>query len=299
MEKTYNDLKAAIAANAEQTETALKAFSAGEDKDFGVVLKAQRYSLLGGGKRVRPFLVNECCKLLGGEVSKSMPLACALEMVHTYSLIHDDLPCMDDDDFRRGKPSCHKEFGYANALLAGDALLTAAFGTIAAAEELDAATRTEAVKILSDAAGAYGMIGGQVIDLEGEMRQIEFCTLLRLHTLKTAALMECAVRLGALAAGYPTGTHAAESLAEYARNVGIAFQVVDDVLDVTANEQMLGKPTGSDKEQNKTTFLTYYTVEKAMEYAGQLTSEAISSISAIEGSQLLCDFACYLLERKN
>ncbi len=299
MEKAYENLVAAIAANAEQTEAALAMLSEGEDKDYGVVLRAQRYSLLGGGKRVRPFLVNQCCELLGGGRERSMPFACALEMVHTYSLIHDDLPCMDNDDMRRGKPSNHKAFGYANALLAGDALLTEAFGVIARNERVDAHTRVEAVKLLSHLAGAHGMIGGQIIDLEGEKSQLDFDTLLRLHTLKTAALMECAARLGALAAGYGEGTHEAEELAKYARCIGIAFQVVDDVLDVTASSELLGKPIGSDSEQNKTTFMSYYTVDGAMEYAHTLTAEAISAISAFEGSEMLTDFACYLLQRQS
>ena len=145
----YKRLDDAISKNAKLTEAALTEISAGEDNDYGILLEAERYSLLDGGKRVRPFLVNECCELLGGDISKSMPLACAVEMIHTYSLIHDDLPCMDDDDFRRGKPSNHKRFGYANALLAGDALLTKAFGVIAGAENLSPRERSEAVRALS------------------------------------------------------------------------------------------------------------------------------------------------------
>ncbi len=297
MENTYKRLKDAINANAEATEAALAALMQGHDEDYGLVYDAQRYSLLGGGKRVRPFLVNESCKLLGGDTEKSMPLACALEMIHTYSLIHDDLPCMDDDDMRRGKPSNHKKFGYANALLAGDALLTGAFAVIAKAETLEAETKVEAIKVLSRAAGERGMIGGQIMDLAGEAQELEFEQLLKLHSLKTAALMKCAVRLGALAAGYSTDSDESRTLSTYASNIGICFQVIDDVLDATSTEEELGKPVGSDQGHNKTTFLTYYSADEARAYARELTGEAVSALSELEGSELLTDFACYLLER--
>ncbi len=299
MENTYKALREAISKNAVATEEALSLIMQGHDEDYGLVFDAQRYSLLGGGKRVRPFLVNECARLLGGNMGRSMPLACAIELIHTYSLIHDDLPCMDDDDFRRGKPSNHKQFGYANALLAGDALLTGAFAVIAKADALDDATKVEAIKLLSEAAGADGMIGGQIMDLVGETEELEFKQLLRLHSLKTAALMECSARLGALAAGYGTDSEYSDILAKYARNIGVSFQVIDDVLDSTSTEEELGKPIGSDAGHNKTTFLTYYSADEARKYAEMLTSEAISAISTLEGSELLTDFACYLLERDN
>ena len=298
MEKCYENLLSAIKQNAEATEAALCKIMDKQDEDYGLIFDAQRYSLLGGGKRVRPFIVNECCKALGGDVSKSMPLACAIEMVHTYSLIHDDLPCMDDDDIRRGKPSNHKAFGYANALLAGDALLTGAFGVIACAEELDAETRIKAVKVLSQMAGESGMIGGQIMDLVGETVELEFDKLIKLHSLKTGALMECCALLGCLAAGYDVESDEARQLALYAKNVGIAFQVVDDVLDQTADEEVLGKPQGTDAEHNKTTFLSFYEIEEAKKYAGGLTEKAISAASEIENSELLTDFACYLLDRE-
>ncbi len=299
MEATYNKLKAAMEQNAAMTEAALAKITDKSDADFGVIFEAQRYSLLGGGKRVRPFLVNECARMLGADVSRSMPLACALEMVHTYSLIHDDLPCMDNDDYRRGKPTNHKKFGYANALLAGDALLTGAFQVIAEAETIEADLRVNAVKVLSSAAGDSGMIAGQVMDLFCESQSPSFDTLLKLHALKTAKLMECAVKLGAIAAGYDEESHVSKQLAEYARCIGVAFQAVDDVLDKISDEQTLGKTVGSDAENNKTTFLTYYTVEETLEYARGLTSKAINAVSELDGSELLCDFACYLLDRKS
>lgn len=299
MEKyAYERLEDAISKNAKLTEAALVEISAGEDKDYGILLDAERYSLLDGGKRVRPFLVNGCCELLGGDVSKSMPLACAVEMVHTYSLIHDDLPCMDDDDFRRGKPSNHKKFGYANALLAGDALLTKAFGVVAGAESLLPSERAEAVSVLASAAGERGMIGGQIIDLIGETRDLDFETLIKLHSHKTGALIECSARLGCIAAGHGADSIKTQKVCEYAKNIGLAFQVIDDILDFVSSEEELGKSVGSDASHNKTTFLTFYSVDEAKAFAGELTQKAISAISDIEGSELLTDFACYLLERQ-
>lgn len=287
----------AINENADFTERALEKCSAGTDEDYGLILDAQRYSLLDGGKRIRPFLVNECCALLGGDKEAAVYFAVAAEMVHTYSLIHDDLPCMDDDDLRRGKPSNHKKYGYANALLAGDALLTKAFGVIAEAP-LSADARIEAVRILSESAGDRGMIAGQVMDLEGENGKLEFEKLLKLHSLKTGAMIECSVRLGCLAAGYDDSFSQTQALRRYARNIGLAFQVIDDVLDVIAEGEELGKATGSDAKQNKTTFMSYYTVDQAKEYAERLTVDAIDAISEINGSEILTDLACYLLERK-
>lgn len=298
MEQCYQRLIEVIKDNAELTEKALAEIMCGNDEDYGLVFDAQRYSLLGGGKRVRPFLVNESCRMLGGNIEASMPLACAVEMIHCYSLIHDDLPCMDDDDIRRGKPSNHRAFGYANALLAGDALLTGAFGVIAKAKALDAEARIEAVRILSEYAGESGMIGGQIMDLAGETQNLEFEKLIKLHSLKTAALIQCSVKLGCLAAGYGADSEHAHTLAKYAKNVGIAFQVIDDVLDATADEKELGKPVGSDMGHNKTTFLTYYDAQAAREYAEKLTGEAVTAISSMENSELLTDFACYLLQRE-
>ncbi len=299
MENNFDMLAERINENSAAVERALEKYMSGSDKDYGVIFEAQRYSLLGGGKRIRPFLVNECCRLLGGSADKSMPLACAVEMIHTYSLIHDDLPCMDNDDLRRGKPSSHKKFGEANALLAGDALLTNAFRVIAEAEVLDGKDRAQAAALLAMAAGDCGMIGGQVIDLMGEKEGLAFETLLRLHAHKTGAMICVSAQLGCLAAGYGTDSDEAMRLAEYAKKIGLAFQVVDDILDITSSEQELGKSVGSDADSNKTTFLSFYTVDKAREYAQSLTLEAISEISGLDGSETLTDLACYLLDRKN
>ena len=297
MNEQMEALRAEIQKNAERTERALEALGCGADKDLQVLFDSEAYSLLGGGKRIRPFLVNEVCRALGGKEEISMPFACALEMIHTYSLIHDDLPCMDDDDMRRGKPTNHKKFGYATALLAGDALLTKAFLVASGNPYADGAVRAEAVRLMADAAGEQGMIGGQIIDLEGETRQLPFETLLRLHSKKTGALIECAARLGALAAGFMPDTPESEAAAEYARGIGLAFQVIDDVLDACGNEAELGKTIGADASHHKTTFLTYYNPVGAKEYASTLTEGAKEAIREWKDAQTLIALAEYLLNR--
>ena len=287
-----------IKVNAYLTEKALESYGQGADADLQEIFDAQAYSLLGGGKRIRPFIVNEVCIALGGQREASMPFAVALEMIHTYSLIHDDLPCMDDDDMRRGKPTNHKVFGYSTALLAGDALLTKAFSVVAGNGELDHRARAEAVKLLADAAGECGMIGGQIIDLAGEKKRLEFGQLLRLHSLKTGALIRCAAGLGAIAAGYYPESEEFKAATEYADGIGLAFQVIDDVLDATSTADEIGKSVGGDADHNKTTFMTYFDVEGARAYAEEVTNKAISAISEWENSGTLIDLAAYLLERK-
>ena len=297
MEETMRMLRTRIRENAERTEDALRQLGQKPDGDLQELFDAEEYSLLGGGKRIRPFLVNEVCRALGGKEGVSMPFACALEMIHTYSLIHDDLPCMDDDDFRRGKPTCHKQFGYATAVLAGDALLTKAFLTAASNPEADDKTRSAAVRLLGECAGECGMIGGQIMDLRGETETLTEDRLVRLHSMKTGALMECAALLGALSAGKELTDKEAKDARIYARKIGLAFQVIDDILDAVGDEAALGKPIGSDVSCHKTTFLTYYGVEEAREYAARLTAEAISAIADWESSACLTDLAVYLLER--
>lgn len=291
------NIKERILANAQRVEETLASLGLPADEDIQVLLDAQTYSLLGGGKRIRPFLVNETCSALGGDTKASMPFACALEMIHTYSLIHDDLPCMDDDDMRRGKPTNHKKFGYANALLAGDALLTKAFFVASTNPYVDANTRTEAVRLLSHFAGEEGMIGGQIMDLAGETRPLEWEKLLRLHSMKTGALMECAASLGALAAGYPPDTAEARALSAYAKGIGLAFQVIDDILDVTGVEEEVGKSLKSDAEKHKTTFLTYMDVTEAKQYAEKLTEDAVESLSCLSSGEVLRELAYYLADR--
>ena len=279
------------------TEAVLKEYTSREDSDVKTLLDSERYSLFAGGKRIRPFLTIEFCKMFGGDIKAAMPFACAVEMIHTYSLIHDDLPCMDDDDLRRGKPTNHKVFGYSTALLAGDALLTRAFGVAASNAYTKPEVTRDVVKALSDAAGEFGMVGGQIIDLEGEQETLPLERLLKLHRLKTGALIKVAALMGTLAAGYGIDSPEAQATLAYAENIGLAFQVIDDILDVVSDEVTLGKTVGSDNERGKTTFMTYYDIEGAREYASELTASAVSEIARYDGSETLTDFAVYLLER--
>ncbi len=292
-------VKEKIEQNAILTEKALASYCKDNDSALQSLFDAEAYSLLGGGKRIRPFIVNEVCMSLGGSVEVSMPFAAALEMIHTYSLIHDDLPCMDDDDMRRGKPTNHKVFGYSTALLAGDALLTKAFLTAASNEKASAEMRAEAVRLIAEAAGECGMIGGQIIDLSGEDKKLSFDELLRLHRLKTGALIKCAAQLGALSAGYAPNTKESEDASVYAEKIGLAFQVIDDILDATSSPEALGKPIGSDEKNNKTTFLTYFGVGGSKAYAEGLTESAVERLGNWKNAETLKELAAYLLERKN
>ena len=291
-------LRERISANAQRTEEALRALGQAADGDLQELFDAEAYSLLGGGKRIRPFLVNEVCRALGGREEVSMPFACALEMIHTYSLIHDDLPCMDDDDMRRGKPTCHKRFGYATALLAGDALLTGAFEVAASNTEAGADCSAKAVAYLASCAGRYGMIGGQIMDLEGEKKKLTLDQLLKLHSMKTGALINAAAVMGALAAGVSFHDRCMEAVVTYAENIGLAFQIVDDILDHTGDSAVLGKNVGMDAERQKNTFLSFYTVEEAQFYADRVTQDAIRAIRRYPNSDALCSIGEWLATRK-
>ena len=262
-----------------------------------VIYEAERYSLLSSGKRVRAALTIESCKMLGGKVEAALPFASAIEMVHTYSLIHDDLPCMDDDDLRRGRPTNHKVFGEAYAVLAGDGLLTDAFGICAMNPHVTGDCAATAVAILSGAAGSRGMIKGQVIDIYGESHILSESELVELHMGKTGAMICASVQLGCLAAGYAPNHETTQRLTEFAQKIGLVFQIVDDVLDVTSTNEELGKNIGSDKEKNKTTFLSFFSVDEARRYARALTQEAIECLDGIEESDRLKCLALYLCDR--
>ena len=261
--------------------------------------EAIRYSLLSGGKRIRATLVLETCRMLGGQPEAALPFACAVEMVHTYSLIHDDLPCMDDDDMRRGRLTNHKVYGEATAILAGDGLLTDAFSVSAMNPYVSGDCAATAVAILSGAAGSFGMVKGQAIDLYGESHALTEGELVELHMGKTGAMICASVQLGCLAAGYMPNDEITEKLTLFARNIGLVFQIVDDILDVTSTSEVLGKTVGSDKDNNKTTFMSFFTPESAKEYAERLTEEAIGLVEGIEGSERIVDLALYLCDRKN
>lgn len=293
------NIRTALQENAALVEEALRTYTAPNDPDFAPELAAERYSLLAGGKRIRPTLVLEFCRLLGGTDAAALPFAAAVEMVHTYSLIHDDLPCMDDDDLRRGRPTCHKQFGESTALLAGDGLLTRAFEVLASNTAVSAEQARSAVCVLSRAAGSFGMIGGQVMDLAGEGAPLTEEALCKLHAHKTGALIRASVLLGCLAAGVPEDDPRAVAACRFAEGIGLAFQIVDDVLDATASAEELGKSVGSDERSEKTTFLTYYTPDAALAYARRVTDTAKRAIAALPNAERLLALADYLIERKN
>ncbi len=263
---------------------------------YGQIQEAMNYSLLAGGKRIRPILAVESCRLCGGRVEDALPLACAIEMVHTYSLIHDDLPAMDDDDLRRGRPTSHIVYGEATAILAGDGLLTAAFEMVATAN-LPPERVVVAVACLARAAGHRGMIGGQVLDLAGENSPQSLDDLVLTQSLKTGALIQAACQLGCIAAGGTAQQMAA--LERYSMALGRAFQIQDDILDVTSTDAELGKPIGSDVQQNKTTFATLLGLDKCHQMVDRLTEEAIAALSDFENNEFHITLAKRLATRRS
>lgn len=279
-------------------EEALESFLPSGDCLEKNVVDAMRYSLMAGGKRVRPRLVLEFARLIGEKDEEVLPLACAVEMIHTYSLIHDDLPCMDDDDTRRGKPSNHKVFGEAVALLAGDALLTLAFKTVfSGLNSKNACRRAKCAELLAEFAGATGMIGGQIIDLESEGKTPERERLEIMDKKKTGCLIKAACLLGCVGAGIfdEEKLNAAES---YGESIGLAFQIVDDILDVTSTTQQLGKPVGSDLQQDKATYVSLLGVDECKRLADELTDKALSSLDVFDGdSTALKELALSLANR--
>lgn len=291
------DIQTLLTQSAQKTEEMLSALTEKAASSYPILNEAMRYSLLSGGKRIRPFLVNAFSALFHGNSEIANRLGCALEMIHTYSLIHDDLPCMDNDDLRRGKPTNHKVFGEDIATLAGDALLTMAF-EVASDASLPPQTALAAVRLLSVNAGKAGMIGGQMIDLRGEEETLDFDTLLEMHAKKTGALIQSACLLGCYSAGiFSPDDPRSKAAVTYANCVGLAFQVIDDRLDAIGNTEVLGKRVGADAASGKTTFLTFMTPDEAFRYAQDLTAKAIDAIKEFPDSQILCDTALYLLNR--
>lgn len=262
-----------------------------------VVSNAMKYSVENGGKRIRPFLSLEFAKACGGNIDTAIDFGCAVEMIHTYSLIHDDLPCMDNDDMRRGKPSCHIAFGEDNALLAGDALLTNAFYILSTATGVPAENNVAAVKYLSQFAGINGMVGGQVLDLQFEEASPNPKDILEMYSLKTCALIKAACVLGCLSS-FEYKSSDIESACIYAENLGLAFQIQDDILDITSDETTLGKPVGSDEKNDKSTIVKFYGLEKAKELVNDYTQKAIGALDGIDGdTSVLKDFALYMANR--
>ncbi len=264
--------------------------------DVSEVSKAARYALFNGGKRVRGVLVLAVCELLGGSLEKAMPFAAAVEMVHAYSLVHDDLPCMDNADTRRGAPSAHVAFGEATALLAGDLLLTEAFNELSKAE-LPPEWIVKGISSLATAAGAKGMIFGQELDLKNETQPAGLEQVFETHKNKTGALLSAAAMLGLLASESQRNQHFA--VLEYASRLGLVFQIVDDVLDATSTEEIMGKPVQSDAENNKTTFVNLLGLEKCHEEVTALTEEATMILHSEYGEKadFLCWFAAELAKR--
>lgn len=282
------------------TEKNLKKYNADTEQTqhFKVLVDAMNYSLEAGGKRVRPVLVYEFCKVCGGDIKKAYAPASAIEMIHTFSLIHDDLPAMDNDDFRRGKPSCHKAFDEATAILAGDALSVLPFEIISDDDLLSDAQKVKIISVLAKNVGREGMIGGQVIDMENEKKSdVDEENLRRMYQGKTCALISASCVMGCICANASSSKIAAA--AEYADKLGLAFQIVDDILDVTSTQEELGKPIGSDAEENKTTFVTLYGVEKARQIAKKITLEALAALEEFENNEFLVELTKTLLTRNN
>ncbi len=293
------NVKERLADYAEMTEEALNRYLPEIDCLQKSVIKAARYSLSAGGKRLRPALVMEFCRVCGGEPETALPAACAIEMLHTFSLIHDDLPCMDDDDLRRGKPSCHKVFGEATAVLAGDALAMLPFQIIAEAglkKTLSQDAALKIIKLLGELSGVFGMIGGQTIDLENENKQPDVSVILEMYRMKTGALLEFCCKAGCIAAG--AGAEKQLAAGSYGQRLGLAFQIIDDILDVTADEKKLGKPVGSDKAEGKFTYVSAVGMENAKARAAELTEQAKAFLAEFSDNEFLNGLTDMLLIRE-
>lgn len=283
------------------TEKALFEFLPDLNCNERELIESMKYSLEAGGKRVRPQLVYEFNELCNGNTESATAFACAVEMIHTYSLIHDDLPCMDDDDFRRGRKSNHKVYGEDIATLSGDALQSLAFEIMLRDSTVESVTADKAARAactLAKYSGALGMVGGQVIDIESEDKAAPLEVLSEMDEKKTAALIKAACEMGCIVGG--ADDNRIKAAGEYAHSIGIAFQIVDDILDVTATSEDLGKPAGSDSDNNKSTYVSLMGIEKCRELVDELTQKALLSLEVFENdTQPLVDLALSLKNRKN
>lgn len=286
-----------IAATAEQVDQALDCMLPPETASPATIHQAMRYSIFAGGKRIRPVLCIAAAEACGGNASTAMPAACAVETLHTYTLIHDDLPCMDNDDLRRGKPTNHKVFGEGIAVLAGDALLTEAFAILARLPENASYSVADYVRELAEATGSRQLIGGQVLDLEGEGRQLTIEELRAIHNGKTSALLTAAIRLGAMSAAAASEQLAA--LTTYGQNLGLAFQIIDDILDITSTPETLGKSIGKDEQAGKATYPALVGIDHARQEARDLTVAACKALDIFPEQQRtrLLALNDYLLNR--
>ncbi len=300
MEHTHDEslAGAVLKEDAALVEGLLDTLYRGGGRCDAVLDRSERYSLMAGGKRVRPALTLEFCRLFGGRPEDALPFAAGVEMIHTFSLIHDDLPCMDDDDLRRGRPTNHKVFGEAYALLAGDGLALDAFGMAASNDRVSPEARAQAVLLLSRAAGSDGMVRGQIMDMFGEQNVLIYEELLALHAHKTGALIRVAAQLGCLAAGLSMDSPEMATAVGYAERIGLAFQVIDDILDATSTPEVLGKSVGGDADHHKNTFLSFSTIPEAEAYADRLTEEAVALLAPYAGAERLVALARYLAVRK-
>ena len=281
----FKKIKTDLEINAELIEAALSKHYNLPDHNLDNLIKAQRYGLLGGGKRIRAFLTMEICKLFGGKAEAAMPYACAIEMIHASSLIHDDLPCMDNDDFRRGKPSTHKVYGENIALLAGDCMMVKAFEVIINNPYSTDETNAQAIRILCESTGSNGMLAGQGMDVYASNNKLDFESLISLHRHKTGCLISASAKLGCLAAGIELNSEKFKSAVEYSESIGLAFQIIDDILDYLNGQ----------KELNS--FLSFMTLEEARKYAKDLTQHGIDAIKAYDDGTLR-DLAEYLIFRE-
>lgn len=289
------DIKTMLAENSAYVENQLEELLTAEKVGCDKLGDAMRYAVLGGGKRIRAFLTRHFCRAFGGNDEASAPFACAIEMIHAYSLIHDDLPCMDNDDMRRGKPACHVAFGEAEALLAGDTLLTYAFEICASNHAVPPSSAIRATVELAKGAGAAGMCGGQHRDLY-DVFSTE-AELASMQNLKTGALIKTAALLGYYAACADSDPDIISKITRYSLDVGLAFQITDDILDATADEKQLGKRVGSDAKNGKTTWLTFMTIDDAKQKARVLTNDAIAAIADYDADGTLSALAEKLLGR--
>lgn len=290
------DLSAWVKSRSRAVDRALDGFLPKGTARPATIHQAMRYSLFAGGKRMRPALVLAAAEACGGSDTEAMPLACAVECIHTYSLIHDDLPAMDNDDFRRGKPTNHKVYGEGIAVLAGDALLTQAFEIGAQARSWPRYTHQDLILELAKASGSLQLIAGQVADLEGEGKELSVAQLRYIHERKTSALLCCSVRLGGMSANCTPAQ--LQALTDFGYHVGLAFQVIDDILDVTQSTETLGKTAGKDVTAQKATYPRLVGLEKSKKIAAQLTSKAFGALKPFRGRAVALEaLAKYLLER--
>jgi geranylgeranyl diphosphate synthase type II len=290
------DLNEFLATRTNAVNRALDKFLPSEKTKPATIHKAMRYSLFAGGKRMRPAVLLGAATACGGKETDALPLACAVECIHTYSLIHDDLPAMDNDDFRRGKPTNHKVFGEGIAVLAGDALLTQAFEIAAQAKGWPRYSHRDLVLEIAKASGSLQLVGGQVADLEGENKKLNVAELRYIHERKTSALLCCSVRLGGMSANCTPAQ--LKALTDFGYNVGLAFQVIDDILDVTQTSEQLGKTAGKDVAVQKATYPAIVGLEKSRKIATQLTDKAFAALKIFKGRAVALEaLAEYLLKR--